>query len=521
MKTITTALLLFFLCIACLPTHAQFKIIAEGPKFLEPETGFVRLIQMKNGNTVYFHLTPKEGVNLRVYDASHKEKIATSFELDFERAKISSKEGAMFPNNNEESIDAIFEINNDLVVFMTEFEKKMSNSYKFIVDLTTGKLKETKNIISEKGWSASKPWIKKDKYTDNYLVDDYKDLVCYNGNHQEIFRKSHVSAERKDIYIINAVVTGDNQAFYFYLESLKKAGENLYVAGSKKGSSEMVYTKLNIPEGLTYRKSRMIAKYNPVSKKIVFLTVGETAGKNGGDYIPILNIIDPETLKVDNIQLFGPSTELQVQYKERYDTKKDYIGLPQDIFINKDGSMSVIYEEMLHQSTSSGNYTRHDMRLGKLIIVTLDKDGKFLSNYLVPKAHWYTFSDLDIFYQNELKGRAQELWRGNQYKSYAYLNSPQGQYILFNDTERNNEVTKDKFAEVQSVSDCNAFVYKLTPGKLFPQREYLFGKPEKENTIAMFLVSDCDTATNTYVTLKLAKESARDKMINLVWLQPQ
>lgn len=520
MKIVTKASVFVLLCICYLSASAQLKQIAEGIKFQEPETGFVRLIQMKNGNTVYFHLTPKEGVNLRVYDASHKETIATSFELGFERAKISSKEGAMFPNNNEESIDAIFGINNELVVFMTEFEKRKSNSYKFIVDLTTGKLKETKNILSDKTWSATKPWVKKDKYSDNYMVDDYKDLVCYDGNHQEIFRKPHLSAEQKG-YMADAVFTGDGQVFYFYNESKKNENENLYVAGSKKGSSEMVYTKLDMPEGLTYRRSRMIAKYNPVSKKVVYLAVGETAGKNGGDYIPLLTVIDPETLKADNIKSFVPNEELQAQYKERYDTKKDYTGLPQDLFINKDGSISIIYEEMLHQSTSSGNYTRHDMRLGKIIIVTLDKDGKFLSNYLVPKAHWYTFSDLDIFYQNEIKGRAQELWRGNQYKSYAYVNSPQGQYILFNDTERNNEVNKDKFAEVQSVSDCNAFVYKLKPGELFAQREYLFGKPDKGNTIAMFLVSDFDTATNIYVTLKLTKESARDKMISVIWLQPQ
>lgn len=519
MRVLICTFLITLYSICYLPGKAQIKQIAEGPKFQEPETGYLRLIQMKNGNTVYFHLTPKDGVNLRVYDALHKEVIATSFELDFDRAKISSKEGAMFPNRNEESIEAIFEVNNELVVFMTEFEKRKSNSYKFIVDLSAGKVKETKNIISKETVTPIKPWVRKDKNSDYYLVDDYQYLVCYNTKHEEVFRKPHASTEKKDFYIIEAMVTENDQAFIFYLEDIKGQDDNLYVASLKKGFSEMSYAKLHMPEKLAYQSS-VIAKYNPVSKKIVFLTVGKTTDKDEADYIPVLNMIDPESLKVEDLQSFVPDEALQQQYKERYDMKKDYSGLPQDLNIGKDGSISVIYEEMLHQSMSSGNYTRHDMRLGKMVVVTLDKNGKFLYNYIVPKVHWYTFSHLHLFYQHENKGQAQELWRGNQYKSYAYLNSSQGQYLLFNDTERNNEVKNDKFAEIQGISDCDAFMYKLSPGELFPKREYLFGKQEKGNTIAMFLVSDFDDATNTFVTIKLAKETARDKMINLVWMRP-
>ncbi|MBK8494333.1 MAG: hypothetical protein IPL50_04415 [Chitinophagaceae bacterium] len=77
-----------FLLISNLPVYAQFKQIAEGPKFEEPDKGHLRIIQLKNGNTIYFHLTPKDGVNLRLYDVSHKEKISTNFDLGIDRVKL-------------------------------------------------------------------------------------------------------------------------------------------------------------------------------------------------------------------------------------------------------------------------------------------------------------------------------------------------------------------------------------------------------------------------------------------------
>src|SRR6202035_2899423 len=50
MKRIIYALL--FLTIA-FPCFSQFKHLAESAAFEEPEAGFAKLLQMKNGNTIY------------------------------------------------------------------------------------------------------------------------------------------------------------------------------------------------------------------------------------------------------------------------------------------------------------------------------------------------------------------------------------------------------------------------------------------------------------------------------------
>src|ERR1700751_2929295 len=53
--------------------QAQFKQIAESTAFKEPEEGYAKVLQMKNGNTLFIVVTNKKGIDVRVYDANHKE----------------------------------------------------------------------------------------------------------------------------------------------------------------------------------------------------------------------------------------------------------------------------------------------------------------------------------------------------------------------------------------------------------------------------------------------------------------
>ena len=188
-----------------------------------------------------------------------------------------------------------------------------------------------------------------------------------------------------------------------------------------------------------------------------------------------------------------------------------------------------MYDEILVPRQTSQNYSgfgsstvRVDTKLGKMVVATYDQNGMLTSSYLIPKEHWVIFQELSPFYHARREGSAQQLYRGNQYKSFAYLNGSNKNYILFNDTERNNEVKKDKFVEVQGISDCDAFMYKLTGNEVVPKREYYFGvTASKSNILALYAISDYDKMKNVYVTLKLNKEKATNKEVKLVWLQPQ
>ena len=198
--------------------------------------------------------------------------------------------------------------------------------------------------------------------------------------------------------------------------------------------------------------------------------------------------------------------------------------------MNDDGSFTILNEEMTIITSSNGNGTN----LGTLAISTYDMNGKLRSDYLIPKLHWVqSFNQLQPFYLSERELTAQALLKGNQYKSFAFINGAQNNYILFNDTKRNNDIvnakkgsrfgsdTRSKLVRVMGMTgDCDAFMYKLTGDEVLPKREYLFGEKEKGHALALLTISDYNKKNNTYATLMLDKNNTRSKMVSVVWQEP-
>lgn len=514
MKSVTVALFFFCLLISCLPSMAQFKQLAEGSKFEEPENGYTKILQMKKGNTVYVNITPRKGIDLRIYDPNHAEKVVSTVDINIDRVKA-SHETTFFPTNPREEIDGIFEIADDIVIFINEFTHKKSVLYRIIIDANTAKLKEEKEILSEQ-WATYT--VKKDEYSDNYAILMDERIIHYDADHNEMNAAQFKSPDKQNsfLYYRDMIILGKDRICSFYLAADKEKDYkgNLYMVTMEKVSAKISYDKLDLPADMRY--DHVMVKYDPIDKKIIFLAVAKA---NTGGYETYLNIIDPVSKQIEKITGFGVTEALNQAYAERFDKKTGYSGLPQNLFVNADGSISIVYEERAVQTTSADRYSRTDTKLGKLVVSNFDKKGKIISNYLVPKAHWVIFTSLGLFYHYQQEGKAQEMWRGNQYKPFEYIDGPKGRFIFFNDTERNNEVKKDKFTEVQGVADCDAFMYRLTGSDIFPNRKYAFADTKKGHEMALFSVSEYDNKTNTYVTLKY--DTGGRKNVKIVWLQPE
>lgn len=514
MKIIYTFFTLLF--IACLPLHAQLKQVAEGPVFEDPANGYVKILLMENGNTAYVYLRAKDIIDVRIYDADRNEKIAVSSDINFDRARISNNTSRFSALNVYEEVMGVFEIKNDICLFVHEVDRGKSILYRIIIDGSTGKVKEEKAIFDEK-WSSFD--VKKDTYSDNYVVKVNNLFYAYDKDHKEISRSGFKSPEADHAYPLyyDMIVIGKDKVCIFFTATSGKETDrkgNLYMATIEKGSEKISYDKLNLPGDVIC--NNLMIKYDPVSKKIILLT-GITLST--GDYESYVNIIDPVSKKMDKVSGFGIAESLNQAYIEKFDKKKGYAGYPQDIFINDDESISIIYEEIAVQRTSTTGYSRTDTKLGKIVINTINRQGKLLSSYLVPKEHWIIFTELYITYHYKQEANAQIVWKGNQYKPFKYIDGAKGRFIFFNDTERNIDVKKDRFTEVQAVTDCDAFMFKLSDSDFFPKRAYAFGEPGKGHTIAMFSASEYDKKTNTLVALKL--DNTRNKKVKLVWLQPE
>jgi hypothetical protein len=168
---------------------------------------------------------------------------------------------------------------------------------------------------------------------------------------------------------------------------------------------------------------------------------------------------------------------------------------------------------------SSGNSST---TLGDMAVVNYSKTGEPINDFIIRKSHILSKTLLDPFYHSLREGSAQELNSGNQFKSFAYLDGISKSFILFNDTERNNEKQEQgSLVSIQGVSDCDGFYYGLTGANAVPKRNYVFGNPagKHDHNLGLFSISDYDRKNNVYVTLELSKEDGK-KGVKVVWLQP-
>src|SRR6186713_1148054 len=139
MKTLSLSSLFILLQVLAI---AQFKVVAEGPLFDEPESGYARIIQMKDGNTLCLYISTEETIDVSIYGSDHTRKMQKHLEPDLGRTRG-------FRINNA------FEIAGDAVVFISEVNDKHPVLYRLVIDGNSGELK-SEDKIAETDRYASK-----------------------------------------------------------------------------------------------------------------------------------------------------------------------------------------------------------------------------------------------------------------------------------------------------------------------------------------------------------------------------
>ena len=534
--------ILLFLGLALCHTVAfsQFKTIAEGPVFVEPEDGFARILQLKNGNTMFVVISLKNGLDIKIYDAKHKQKTARHL-------------GPRFGKLKSGQIEAIFESNGNAVFLISEMDNKRPVLYRLIVDGISGTLKKEETIAEllplsmKHGYAMAfgkvpppSFYVKKDPLTDNYAVALFNsfesdrnkriEVIMFGADHKELSRAYYKSPEDKfkymkyiDMAIINAQTV--NILAYAYNTRTSGGDENtLVLAELKNGASEVELHELEFARNLEI--DRGVVKYNPITKQLIMLAFVAESDKRNAKYFTSLVLIDPSRKKVDAVNAVYPHRANE-KSQEMFGRKNEFEGKPQNFFINPDGTFSVVYEELeiitrQYSTAVGGGYASNNTELKHIAVSTFDLKGKEINCYFIPKEHYLLQMDPRTFYHAHREGTAARLAAGDQFKSFAYVNGKDKIYVLFNDVEENEKrALKGKLTNIKGVSECDGFYYTLEGNNTLPPREFLFGKPEKnrDHNLVLFAVSDYDQEKNVYVTLKLSVEGNR-KGVRLVWMEP-
>lgn len=521
----------FFFLFTCILVKAQFTKIAEGPEFDEPKSGYTQIVQMKNGGTVFFRITLKEGIDIRIYDPNHKEKVATTIDPAYEKLPKTA------------SIAGAFEINGDVVILISTYEDNMPVLNRLIIDGVKGRLKkedrvrELSKMNMGQGYAMLFGGVKmpgfyaKNNLAGNcYAVAAFNtfesdrnkriEIIVFGADHKQISRSYYSSPEEKYKFLdyLDMEVMDDQRV------SLLVNGYNTRASGGKaseillgdlaKGSKNITFYKMDLPKDSVVHHGAI--KYNPVTQQMI-IVVSILEKERSQTVYNYLTIVDPVAQKVVKTI---PAVMSDKVYGKSYSwlkKKDDFTGVLRDIYINDDGGFSIAYEEeaiiTTQYSTGSSTHSNSHLELNNIAVCVHNKDGEIKSTFLIPKSNWIEWE----FYYSADYGF------GNQYKKFSYLNKGEKNYILLNDTERNiAKIEKDKSPiKVIGISECDAFYLSLTGTELIPDRQYLFGSPNnnKEHNIASFGVSDYDRLNNIYVTLR-AMPSGKEKLAKLVWFKP-
>lgn len=520
--------------------NAQIKLEGKSPAFDEPEKGISRIIMFQNNVTVYLHFD-KQGFFLKSYGPDFKQLISK---------KIQIKEGYT---------PGIFEMNNELVLFVAAYEDNSPTLFRYIIDPSTGETKSFEKVFElekvsnltvkvDKRFNVDRVYyvIVKDPKSDNYTIsynganqDNQIEVVQFGASHKEFNRATISSPGSKFAFIDmkDMCVVGEKEAYALvYAYNTRKTGgkeNDLFVAKISNKSNDVQYIDLNLEENAKLNGG--LIKYNSITDKIhvVSQIEAESKGKMFSNkwtttYQIDHHIITPSTNNIVTAPSYDPE-ELNQKKQEFFGKKSAFSGVLQDFYINDDGGFTFVYEgyEVVTNSSSSGNMTSTNYILGDIGVIEYNKAGNKTNSTLIPKDHMLNTSIIiggGAVYSGPLahsyRRSGEALGGGNQYKSFTFLNGKNKNYIFINDIEENDKkIEKGKITEIKGVGACDAFVFETKSGEVMPHRKFLFGEPDGRNhNLAMLGLCDYNRETNLMATLRLYVEG-RDRKVRVVWLK--
>ncbi len=543
------ALLLSVTSIAPVAMAQQFHI-EKSEAFDEPDYGWNKLLQLKNGNTFFFHAQNKEGIEIVAYDKARKQiakQTITSELWDAKKLKSSK-------------IAGLYEINGEPVLFLAQADGRQPVLYRLRINPATATVIKEEELgslpkdVPFGGWAIKYGHadpndiiVEKDPASDCYAVIFFNGFAHdrserikvnhYDGTHKMITEAFYESpgGQFKYLRYIGAVVDGNKRLYVTTYghngKSDDDAAARVIVSCLTAGRADFKHNLLNFSEDFDDTKSVML--YNRNNNKIQLLTLSLTGKKHGmfsgrttSYYSTLISYIDPETLAVTNVKpVLGAMTNDYVH--KNIDADYNYNGIVQQMVINKDNTTTIMMEENTTETTTNQNGTIVSQKtyLGPVGISELSDTGAELRGYAINKKQMVQGIMPKLYVSGRGKGIYQPvqqygLVRGNvnQFMSFDYINASKGRYVIFNDLPSNYEKGEDerKRKLMSSVSESNTICFKLNDGNI--EKFFLFGEPgEKASTFCYIEASDFNKDISTYATM-IVERTGRDKQTRIAWI---
>ena len=486
--------LLLLLCIFSLTSWGQDKKYVQSENLDLPLVGCNKVLCMKNGYTLLFHLECKKNIAVKVFDSTHHLVAGTNepcFNLD-----NSITEGLVFKG--------LYEIDKNAVLFIEQEKHHIPTLIKLTYNGETGKLINDK-IIGVPPKFAKRIYYYPVKCNEGYAVLfnidepklDISDLhVKFYSINDEIKKSIKIEIDKSSYENLKVLgVENQLQGLFISLDLEKggnitlERGENVLKVDSKlqkhilncyipKGSTEVYKNKVELPENFSPLYS--LYTYNEFASTLnsfVFCYkkhVNET-GQISWDYT-----IDAANsnlfFKISETDMSIESNKIQNKLadsflKNQNAEDKDFVGVPFKMLTNRNG-LSTLFSQSIIQHNEKGNFNGPIFEdfLGSICVTQFDDDGKemwggvlpMLQNYKSNVQHYSVYQRAKRWQQQQLFIESPSVEYSKQFFSTSEYCYKYNTYILFNDLDNNANCTLQKPCDtVKQFEYTNTYFYKI------------------------------------------------------------
>jgi hypothetical protein len=443
MKPMRKTTILYLLAWFAIPAHAQFTTVAESPAFQEPEDGSARILQLKNGNTLFLHYTVRQGLAIQLFDSAHR-RIDTL-------PSITNR--ASFKNGN---LDAAFEAGGNAALFISDRTQKHPIMRRLTINGHTGQLQEDSviadldkvNLRKKKVNTASDFLVIKDPWSESYAMwmyfntDEETDggyqIVHFGAGHREISRARFRNFDNEvPFQYWDMAVIGEEQLCILGMEehrTVDKDSTVMKLATLEKGKIFFAFHDLKFPKGLNTVGG--FIKYNPHTGQLLLMQAVKADEKKTSRTTTYLATVKLHSMNVSyskeiyldkvnrkSLEVFGP--------------KEEYAGVPQNIFIKHDGSYAIVFEELdNHVRMMNNTPTVVSTVLANVAVVDFNAEGRELNSWMIPKRQINQGVIMKPFYLKNRENVQEKLNWDDRYKFFTYIPG----YILINDLDEKHKL---------------------------------------------------------------------------------
>lgn len=472
---------------------AQPSKIAYSNAIDIPATGYNKVLQVRNGNTLLFHFEPFKGIVVKVFDKSHQE--IASQKHTCEIVDINTLNLADFKG--------LLDINGEAVLFIQQPYLSRMSLIRLRIDATTGKL--LKEEVMERAPTFKNEtifYVQQFPGKDQYAVLHYKNLAfmpdekikisIWNGKNEKLrevaigkpfpeltsMRYNGFKLEKNAAYASFSlyIQIADGQ-FKQYLYSARLNENDTICALQNTEIDDRIpsYYSVFTPNDFTETENMMAMN---------MYTSQEKVGENKETaYFPV-----PYFFSYAKTDFSVSSTAVIDEDKIREktvgmrDTMAPSAWIPLSMHTSKTGASSVFYEMQHDYFKHEKGKDFHQTYLGPVAVNILNDNGASIFSLVIPKKQvlYSLYTAEDLSRRNTTRHLFREMAaedHNSQFASTDVLPLKGSYHILVNDLVENfDKKITDSLKAVVNFDYSNAICYTLNRKRELT-KSYLFGQP--------------------------------------------